>query len=60
MPMKPLCKEDCKGICASCGANLNDDSCECHESSSATTAFGRKLLEAMGERSKINGGPEEA
>jgi uncharacterized protein len=24
-----LCKEDCKGICPSCGAYLNEEQCEC-------------------------------
>lgn len=24
-----LCKEDCKGICPSCGAYLNEEECEC-------------------------------
>ena len=28
-PMKPLCKEDCKGICNSCGQNLEEGSCHC-------------------------------
>ncbi len=27
LPMKPLCREDCKGICAECGANLNEGDC---------------------------------
>ena len=29
LPMKVLCKEDCKGICPKCGANLNDGPCSC-------------------------------
>lgn len=28
-PMKVLCTDDCKGICPSCGCNLNESSCEC-------------------------------
>lgn len=28
-PSRVLCKEDCKGICPTCGANLNDGECEC-------------------------------
>ncbi len=28
-PMKVLCKEDCKGICSKCGANLNEAQCDC-------------------------------
>lgn len=29
LPVKPLCREDCKGLCAKCGANLNDSPCGC-------------------------------
>jgi len=29
IPMKPLCDEDCKGLCPKCGKNLNDGPCEC-------------------------------
>ena len=29
LPMKPLCQEECKGLCAQCGTNLNTGSCEC-------------------------------
>lgn len=31
LPMKHLCKEDCKGICFKCGKNLNEGKCECPE-----------------------------
>ena len=27
VPMKHLCKEDCKGICEKCGKNLNEGEC---------------------------------
>lgn len=27
LPMKPLCKEDCAGICPECGANCNETPC---------------------------------
>lgn len=29
LPLKPLCSEDCKGLCATCGADLNETVCEC-------------------------------
>ena len=29
LPMKPLCSEDCKGLCAQCGTNLNTGTCDC-------------------------------
>lgn len=28
-PMKPLCGEDCAGLCPTCGRNLNQASCDC-------------------------------
>jgi uncharacterized protein len=29
LPFKPLCKEDCRGLCPSCGAELNITECAC-------------------------------
>jgi uncharacterized protein len=29
VPMKPLCKSDCRGLCLKCGKNLNEISCDC-------------------------------
>ena len=29
LPMKNLCREDCRGICSVCGANLNQGECGC-------------------------------
>ncbi|HAB54208.1 MAG: hypothetical protein A2315_08615 [Ignavibacteria bacterium RIFOXYB2_FULL_35_12] len=29
VPMKKLCKDDCKGLCPECGKNLNEGSCDC-------------------------------
>ena len=29
LPMKPLCREDCKGLCPQCGINLNTGTCAC-------------------------------
>lgn len=28
-PMYPLCDEECRGLCARCGKNLNDGPCHC-------------------------------
>jgi len=28
-PMKPLCQEDCAGLCSNCGQNLNQGTCNC-------------------------------
>lgn len=29
LPMKVLCREDCRGLCPECGANLNRERCRC-------------------------------
>jgi len=29
LPMKPLCREDCQGLCPVCGVNRNRETCEC-------------------------------
>ncbi len=28
-PLKVICRNDCKGLCVSCGQNLNDQKCSC-------------------------------
>ena len=29
IPMKPLCRGDCAGLCPNCGHNLNQEPCDC-------------------------------
>ena len=29
IPMKPLCRPDCAGLCTRCGENLNEGPCQC-------------------------------
>src|SRR6185369_12071499 len=29
LPTRPLCAEDCRGLCPRCGANLNQGACGC-------------------------------
>lgn len=31
LPTRPLCAEDCRGLCPHCGINLNRASCDCKE-----------------------------
>jgi uncharacterized protein len=31
IPMKPLCRPDCQGLCPMCGANLNLETCSCED-----------------------------
>lgn len=29
VPMKPVCREECKGLCPNCGTNRNEEECGC-------------------------------
>ncbi|MFQ5435300.1 MAG: DUF177 domain-containing protein [Anaerolineae bacterium] len=31
IPIKPVCREDCQGLCMVCGQNLNEAGCGCEE-----------------------------
>ena len=33
LPQVLLCREDCKGLCAACGADLNEAKCNCRQES---------------------------
>lgn len=57
VPMKPLCKEECKGLCPTCGRNLNEGDCDCPKPEEAPSQFGQRLLLALDERSKKDGRP---
>ena len=34
LPVRTLCKEDCKGLCPRCGGNRNNQACSCEEGQS--------------------------
>ena len=34
LPMQPLCRPDCKGLCPTCGKDRNTEPCDCAESGS--------------------------
>lgn len=38
IPYKPLCSEECNGLCASCGTDLNNSDCSC-SSTAVSMAF---------------------
>ncbi len=29
LPLAPLCRQDCRGLCATCGVDLNEEECLC-------------------------------
>ena len=39
MPMRVLCREDCRGICPRCGINLNKGPCTCQEGAEVINPF---------------------
>jgi len=49
LPVKPLCQEACKGLCARCGGNLNEVRCECAELSPESPFA---VLAALRDRAK--------
>jgi len=44
MDTKMLCREDCKGLCPGCGANLNFEACRCKKEIDPRWAALQKLL----------------
>lgn len=44
MDSKLLCSEDCKGLCARCGADLNEGPCDCKPELDPRLAVLQKLL----------------
>ncbi len=39
LPSRILCKEDCRGLCAQCGANLNVNVCSCQKDLTSRNPF---------------------
>jgi uncharacterized protein len=48
LPLKPLCRIDCRGLCPRCGANLNQESCGCPAESEADPRL--SVLKTLVER----------
>src|SRR5579883_376671 len=48
IPMKNLCREDCKGLCPTCGKNRNREKCDCSENQEASGAW--SALKGLSER----------
>jgi uncharacterized protein len=48
MPLKALCAESCKGMCPSCGKNLNLEECRCEKT--GPTHLAEKLTSFLKDR----------
>ena len=57
IPMKPLCRPGCKGLCASCGHNLNQGPCGCssQETDPRWSKLARLLSSVDGSKDKKEG-----
>jgi uncharacterized protein len=44
LPMKPLCRDDCQGLCPMCGANRNTTACTCEATWTDPRLAGLKAL----------------
>ena len=51
-PMHPLCSEECRGLCARCGKDLNEGSCRCGEEQTESPF---QVLRTMKEKLKDAG-----
>ena len=49
MDTKNLCSDDCKGLCAGCGANLNETACRCRPEVDPRLAALAQLLDSETE-----------
>lgn len=50
IPIKPLCRSDCKGLCPRCGADLNIGECRCPKEGDIDPRFARlKEFKVKGE-----------
>jgi uncharacterized protein len=44
LPMVPVCRPDCAGLCPHCGINRNTSRCDCPAAPEELSALGRQLL----------------
>lgn len=44
LPLAPLCRQDCAGLCPHCGVNRNESRCSCEETSDKEVAPLKDLL----------------
>ena len=60
LPMKPLCREDCAGLCPQCGTNRNTGTCSCATGfEDPRLAPLRGLKEVSSLRSSVSGKPDD-
>ncbi|MFI6289745.1 YceD family protein [Streptomyces sp. NPDC051018] len=60
LPMQPVCREDCAGLCAQCGIRLDDDPDHHHEAVDIRWAALQGLAETIKDGEKDNMGGADA
>jgi uncharacterized protein len=50
--MQPLCREDCRGLCPRCGADLNEGECACEPGPVDNRWAGLAQLKSSGKLEK--------
>ncbi|MFJ6633092.1 YceD family protein [Streptomyces sp. NPDC091376] len=57
LPMQPVCREDCAGLCSQCGTNLNDDPEHHHDAVDIRWAALQGLTDSLGtgEKDEMSG-----
>ena len=60
LPMQPVCREDCAGLCSDCGTNLNDHPDHHHDAVDIRWAALQGLAETIQDGEKDNMGGAEA
>ncbi len=50
IPMKPLCQDDCRGICPECGANKSLGTCSCEPDTDPRWSALKALKDQMNQR----------
>ena len=55
VPVKPICRKDCQGICPQCGADLNETTCICdHDERDSRWAKMLKMAVSDSPDSRVN------
>lgn len=50
VPLAPICRNDCRGLCGQCGVNLNVAACNCHPPADDRWAMLEKLTHEPDEK----------
>jgi uncharacterized protein len=60
LPIAPLCRDDCRGLCPTCGADLNEGTCACEDPTSDPRWSVLDRLRQAEAGEEENRGPEGA